>query len=57
MFDYSQRPSTPDWDKNYSKIFTNGIMDVGKPLSYCHYEGSKYICACKGNICKKDVKR
>ena len=72
MFDYSQRPPTPEWDKNYSKIFTESSkgrirgfepLDVGSiPTSVsnedCHYsQGGKYICICKSNICKKDIKR
>lgn len=45
-------------EENYHKIFPMGIMDVGKPLSDCHYsQGGKYICICESKICKKQIKR
>lgn len=59
MFDYSQRSITEEYEKGWDKIFKEGIMDVGKPLDHCHWEngGKTYVCACSGNICKKNVGR
>ena len=58
MFDYSQLPLSEDGHKKWDKIFTRGIMDVGKPLGDCHYsQGGKYICTCKSNICKKGISK
>ena len=59
MYDYQQRKITPEFEKNYDKIFSRGIMDVGKPLVVeCHYsQGGKYICICKSKICKKGIKK
>ena len=65
MFDYSQRPPTREWDKNYPKIFKHGVVNIPQIEDMdCGWEVYKnglgrkgYKCYCKSNICKKDVKR